>query len=436
MACDDLTGAMALGGSLVRAGLSSIVFRDLTQVSTPRPAPVDVEIVNTGTRDLKGLNVHEQLLRADAFLGEPSAWLHRIDSTMRGNIAAIAAVSKSRRAAGGQRSIVLVSPANPAADRTVRNGVLSLGGARLAETEASSDPVWPIRYSGVGKNLFGDREPWENLTHELISEGRAAVVDFVEASFAAGTEIFVCDSHTEDHSDVLAQVVGTLAQRGGLTLLDSGPVISRYVMAASSARTPPPALTDPPRGSGVTVVISGSATHTTQVQLRCLAESERVAVVSLLDDSDSPNVNPDLGSALVQLLHADSPYDVVSLATRPSKVPDHSGGQRLADAIASALHVVCGVLDNRPPAGLIVIGGETCFSFLVAIGAAGITPTGLVQPLVSRGSVFGGALDGVPIVTKGGLAGDDDALVAAVGSLQPQRVTSSSLITNQNFRKG
>lgn len=48
-----------------------------------------------------------------------------------------------------------------------------------------------------------------------------------------------------------------------------------------------------------------------------------------------------------------------------------------------------------------------------------------MQPLVVAGRVSGGRWDRLPVVTKGGLIGDDRAVLASIGHLQSMRAANS-----------
>jgi uncharacterized protein YgbK (DUF1537 family) len=92
---------------------------------------------------------------------------------------------------------------------------------------------------------------------------------------------------------------------------------------------------------------------------------------------------------------------------------------RHADAAASA---AAGLLADAHERGLrcrgVVASGGHLASLLVdALGAQRISVSGEVAPLCARGAIAGGPWSGLPVVTKGGLVGDDDTLAALVDDL-------------------
>ncbi|HYD82654.1 MAG TPA: four-carbon acid sugar kinase family protein, partial [Opitutus sp.] len=72
-------------------------------------------------------------------------WFKKIDSTLRGPVAA----ELSALAAAMPRTRILFAPANPAAGRTVQQGILRVHGVPVAETEFGRDPANPVRTSSL-----------------------------------------------------------------------------------------------------------------------------------------------------------------------------------------------------------------------------------------------------------------------------------------------
>ncbi|MEJ2167184.1 MAG: nucleotide-binding domain containing protein [Desulfobacterales bacterium] len=75
-------------------------------------------------------------------------------------------------------------------------------------------------------------------------------------------------------------------------------------------------------------------------------------------------------------------------------------------------HFVAEVIMSARPSNLFLTGGDTADAVLTAIGAAGIRIQGEIVAGVVQGELFGGRLDGLPVVTKAGAFGQKDTLVA------------------------
>jgi uncharacterized protein YgbK (DUF1537 family) len=68
------------------------------------------------------------------------------------------------------------------------------------------------------------------------------------------------------------------------------------------------------------------------------------------------------------------------------------------------------VLGARRPRGLVVVGGETAFVVLEALGHPTLDVDGRLGPLTVRARFADGMHAGMRVVTKGGSSGDDDLL--------------------------
>src|SRR5262249_30024411 len=91
----------------------------------------------------------------------------------------------------------------------------------------------------------------------------------------------------------------------------------------------------------------------------------------------------------------------------------HEGGTvRGALALAAAT-----ALERVRPRGLVLIGGETAFDVLAAIGDPRLAVMGSPAPLAVRAVLLDGQLAGTPVVTKGGSSGPPERLAELVEAL-------------------
>jgi uncharacterized protein YgbK (DUF1537 family) len=77
---------------------------------------------------------------------------------------------------------------------------------------------------------------------------------------------------------------------------------------------------------------------------------------------------------------------------------------RLADAAHARI-------ERARPGTLLLTGGETAIAVLRTLGAGGLSLAGELEPGVALGTLVGGPLDGLGLVTKAGGFGDADTLV-------------------------
>jgi uncharacterized protein YgbK (DUF1537 family) len=85
---------------------------------------------------------------------------------------------------------------------------------------------------------------------------------------------------------------------------------------------------------------------------------------------------------------------------------------KAAQSIIEALgRLLAAVLTGTRPGLLFLSGGDTADAVITCAGAQGIQILGEVVSGVVQGTLRGGPLDGLPVVTKAGAFGGDDTLV-------------------------
>jgi len=424
---DDFTGAAALGGSLRALGLTAMVMNEIPHRSVMSEYADGVVVVNTATRDAsadKTRIILEDALR-DLWDGESGTLIFRVDSTMRGNIATSAQVGREFLKGRFQKEpLVFVSIANPEAGRTVQGGELFVMGERASTTELYRDPTWSVTTSSVGDFLFGTDAhsahptslPWGIIDGKALDAGAEAVYDHILHQVGAGITAFVLDGRQPHDSLVLAHVLRTLESTYSLCVLDSGP-LAQSLLSPDDSLSGDLAIAWKPTAQTI-LVVAGTSTTKTQTQLDWLHTSLRGRLLPLLDGLRRPAPNVTTIETLKTSLRSQGETHVVALHSRHVLDGSDWVPGDFADAIGGALSEVAAACLEAPPAGLVLVGGETSLHFLREVHAVGLRPGGILEPLMPFGTIAGGPLDGMPVVTKGGLVGDEVSLNRAVRYLQ------------------
>ncbi|HCM13813.1 MAG TPA: Hrp-dependent type III effector protein, partial [Lachnospiraceae bacterium] len=89
----------------------------------------------------------------------------------------------------------------------------------------------------------------------------------------------------------------------------------------------------------------------------------------------------------------------------------------LAKAIAEIIFRIKSKLGNEI-GGLYISGGDISTAFCEKVKAVGFDVQDEVVPLAIYSKLLGGAFDQTPIITKGGLVGDDTTLITCVDYLR------------------
>src|ERR687896_800397 len=139
---DDLTGAADAGVQLVHAGYRTAVFFSESEVFAK---DFDAVSFDTDSRALPAGFAAKRVLEAARAAREARIVYKKLDSTLRGNVAAELAAALG----GARRERVVVAPAFPAAGRTTAGGIQRVRGAPVDETEIANDPNTPVSEAHV-----------------------------------------------------------------------------------------------------------------------------------------------------------------------------------------------------------------------------------------------------------------------------------------------
>src|SRR5829696_3102107 len=139
---DDLTGAADAGVQLVHAGYRTAVFFGESGVLAD---DFDAVSFDTDSRTMPAGYAAKRVLEAARAAREARIVYKKLDSTLRGNIAAELAAALG----GSGRERVVFAPAFPAAGRTTVGGTQRVHGVPVDETEMANDPHTPVRMAHV-----------------------------------------------------------------------------------------------------------------------------------------------------------------------------------------------------------------------------------------------------------------------------------------------
>ena len=379
---DDLTGAADSAALMTRRGPTAVV----TEAGGDWSRDVIVS-VDTDSRhcepDVAAARVAAAARQARQLGAEV---FKKVDSTLRGNIAAELRAVAEALAVDGVRPLVVLAPAFPALGRTTVHGVVHVDGAALAAHGIDGDVAALLQRGGLRTRRLGVEGP-------AHVERLATAFDRAQH---AGLDAVVVDGETDEQlrtvvdASRLTRSPVLLAGSGGLArpLAES----QRTSLTDRSVRPPwKPRATSAPSwwwwaATPSRPAPSGSAWWR-PASRRCCSRSVRRR-------RSPPSVGPC------------SPVPSSSRRTpRRPVVRDRSA--RLAQALS---RVAAGALDRAGT--LVVTGGETARAVLVAAGASRWLRGCSAKREPGIVHSFAPAL-GLHVVTKAGAFGDADARCAA-----------------------
>ena len=380
---DDLTGAADTSVQLVHAGYRTGVYFRESEVSAD---DLDAVSFDTDSRAMPAGFAAKRVLEAARVAREACIVYKKLDSTLRGNVAAELAAALG----GARRDLAIVAPAFPAAGRTTVGGTQLVHGVPVDETEMANDPDTPVRvahvpsllaeaFSSVGVLSVEDLADPEHV-HRALEENECLVAD---ADRDADLEALV--RAVPDPARVLWAGSAGLANALGSVYpgLHAGAADVQRVQVR-------PVL-----------VVVGSLSGVAREQVRGLVGEYGEVDVPLQAGASERTV------AAVREALAERACAVV-----------HSPEERSAsgESVLEPLAEVAALLsEERCFEGLVLTGGATAVGVARRLGASGIRLEGEVENGVPMGTLIGPSP--YPVVTKAGGFGGPDTLVGAVEAL-------------------
>lgn len=425
---DDLSGTADSAVACVRCAMRARVVLDAHGAtnSAPSASPlaanehVDVLAVDTDSRRLVASEAMAVTAEAWQVFGAGRRLFKKIDSTLRGNIAAEICALTDRA------GMAIVAPAFPHAGRTTRNARQMVFGVPVEESE-----LW--RNEGiVGKgdlqamlSVAGLRVATVGLSG--IRNGPTELAATLASHRTSGVQAVVCDAETDDDLRCIAQASIALDQvfwvgSAGLAAPLFEALCEAGASTAPSAPSVPPApsietlpgsaalrsgLHRSPRGVLVVVGSMSSVSHrqVAMLQANAAGSIERIDIdATALTEPAHPDalaLADRVGQALAAGRHV-----VVSLGQ--DQRLDAADGARFVNHLAA--HLVPAAVHA---AALLVTGGETARALLSAMGVRSLAVAEELESGVALLVADEGECRGLAVVTKAGGFGEPDTLYRA-----------------------
>ncbi|HEY0208901.1 four-carbon acid sugar kinase family protein [Acerihabitans sp.] len=344
---DDLTGGAAIAGEIARPGQPVPVLRLQAGGGLARRT----QVVETGSRYMPVAEAEQRVTLAVQQMQRAgfSLLMKKIDSTLKGNVAAELAIFAR---AVGQRLVIV--PACPAIRIHVRDGFQWKSGLRGIDVIA----------------LVARALGWSPLSLPLavVRAGEPAIGAWLGVT---DCPVIIADAETQDD---IRRIVGG-ARNTGVNAF-----AGVYGLGEALAGLPGRPDRQPPGQASRLVVLVGSTAHATVEQVDHLitrgAANIPVRVASIFTDgaeAELQRIRHEIAQATapVVLVHTDakSTADDVSRFCRERGWSDRDLAKALAAPFAEAVRSV-------PGAGIMTVGGETTGALFDMLGWDGLLVTG------------------------------------------------------------
>lgn len=422
---DDLTGATTTGVLLARSkARTAVFFNEEAAVKAEGVEDLDAILISSNSRPLPANEAYEKVKSATAALKRMGVkyFSKRIDTTLRGGVGV---EIDAMMDVVGDDAVAVVVPAMPQSRRILVGGYSVIDGVALINTPVAQDVRTPVKENYIPRLLGQQTRRNVNLvTLDEVLEGEEAIRDALEAAREAGGEVIIVDAITIEDVEEIAKACIEL--KWNVIAVDPGPFTSklayyRDLIGQEEPNIPPEAEED-----GRTVLIAaGSATPVTKKQMEVLCEDPRhvrisVDPVALIEGGDAAldeafravhkaedllnSENPPRAILFETALHG----ELLNLAEEDSK--RHYAEGMSADRINAGLGTIISQLlelcGRGKIAGLYTTGGDTMVNVCYQLGVECIEVMDYVIPQTDIGRLVG-SYDGLPIVGKGGLTGND-----------------------------
>ena len=392
---DDLTGAADCGLQFARAGYRTAVL--FGEDETNPPEGVDAVVVDTDSRSLEDWEAAGRVLAAGESLKEARIFYKKLDSTLRGPVAA--ELAAALEASGRTRAVV--APAFPSTGRTTRDGVQFVRGVPVHETELAEDPNTPVGEGHIPSLLAG-LGSISTLRLEDLGDERALRT-------ASKETWVVADAETDAHLDALVRAVQDPSE-----VLWAG---SAGLAQALGNANPGPNYGGPrerPAPAPNALVVVGSVSEVSREQLRRLESEPDIVAVPL--DSHLFVGEPEraVREAFEEASEAMGDGNSVAL---------YSTDERASGVASSISGALAEVVKRLSRAGfvhaLVLTGGDTAVRVARGLGARGIFIVDELEAGVPIGTLI--CPERYPVVTKAGGFGRPETLLDALHALRRGR---------------
>lgn len=390
---DDMTGANDTGALFSKNGFpAATVLRP--ELSRRLREEKMVLCISTDTRAAEPEHAREAVRKAVERYGDSGMLIcKRIDSTLRGNVGSeidgmLDALPEGWRAA--------VVPSCPGAGRICVGGHVLVHGVALARSGAASDRKTPVCFSKVEDIIRRQsRRSCELFCLQDIQEDRERTAERIRRS---GAEILVFDAATQE--DI--QRIADLCQMSGVPVACVDPGDFSVAMAHRKFSDSGIRMR-----TGSSLLVIGSISEVTRRQVAYLQKKRQmklctVKIRELLDHSE--------GEKNRILREAGPLPEFFCLITEP--VPLKLNCREAEEAARRLAEIGLAVLELRRTEirCAYLSGGDVAKYFLELLEPEALDLIDEVAPLAVYGKAVGGMWDGLQILTKGGMIGEEDTL--------------------------
>jgi uncharacterized protein YgbK (DUF1537 family) len=408
---DDLTGAADTGVQFCPYFRKTMLtsYRGVSRLSSVKDQ--DALSVYTNTRALKAQDARERLKEMTGYLAKlhPKMIYKKVDSSLRGNLGAEVDVIVEQMGF----DLSFIAPAFPDMGRTTLHDKHLIHGTPVAETELSRDPVTPVTESRLSHIVAGQCRHEVGHVDVRFMDDDDTLRGEIQRLVECGARHLTFDTTCNEHLVRIAH----LALGGPMKVLLVGSAGLAKGLASHFQKRPGDLDSEPPGPpKGHHLLICGTVSERTRRQLAELIKTYCYEIIALSPRTlADPAMRNELmeEASLAQKILAQN-HLIVQVEPPETKEPcsPTASSPVTAQKIVGGLGLlVASILKNKRPASLFLSGGDTADAVLEVIGATGIRLRKEIVQGVPYGTLIGGPVQGLLVITKAGAFGGKDTLV-------------------------
>lgn len=416
---DDLTSATDCGIQMTAGEFRTVIpLRSDCRI----PSGTDIVALETDSRDIPPDEAYGLTRKALApFESDPSIVFYKsIDSTLRGNLGAELDATLD----SGSFDAAIIAPAFPTYGRTTVGGLQFLNGRPVHETEFGCDPTSTVTSSAIAAR-FAEQSRRNSAVVSIATQksGAAAVFKAIEDGRKAGDHLLIFDASEEGHLKSLSGIIGSLP---GRYLWVGSTGLSRYVPKAVGLK-PRRMRRHIPATDGCVLVVAGSASETTRMQLDACAETAgfteiRVGSQAIARSAKHERLELERVRRLLRASVGKADVVAVTLSANRHEIESTKaiaaarglGAGEIESHLAHILaHLIAELLnDGTAVKGLVLTGGATAKMVVSELQGDAIEILDEIEPGIPLGHLSG--RHGLLVVTKAGGFGSSTAILSSV----------------------
>lgn len=416
---DDLTGANTAGVLLTNSYFRTLTTIEHGTIEKFHLEDYDAIVVNASSRTLDAAEAYERIRECTGQLLQRgiTRFSKRIDSTIRGNLGA---EIEGMMDALPDNAIACVVAVYPASGRMVVGGYQLVNGVPVHKTPAGSDPVKPVHSSALSEEISTQTAlPQGFIPLSVTLQGSEAITAAARRQIEQGARILLFDAIT--FADIGAIAEGINRLQVPWFAVDPGPFTQKACELAYLGKQ---RVTR--KKAGKVFIVAASASDLTRSQLtylqnECQAHIIDVDIRHFLDSDEEQPVEEVIAREIWEISQCNDVFGLRAAGNKEFlidiKAEAHKRGITQDDIARRITYGLARIARKALQPGInylkgiYLTGGDMTVAFCRESQVEAIELIDEVQPHISFGTLVGGPLHGIALITKGGLIGETNTVM-------------------------